>query len=364
MTREPGIYFGLPEEEYHADPSFSASGIRDITVSPLDYWANSWMNPDKEESDSSSQKLGKAYHKLILEGREAFDACYAVKPDKEDYPDALDGAQALKDRCEEMGLKKSGSIAELCARIREADGVVQLWPEIEAEFKEEAGEREVLTKKQWRDLKLVELVMRRSPSTEKAFVGGVPEVSLFWHEGDVPMKARIDYVKPAGLLDLKSFANMMNDEIVSAVTKTVARHRYYIQPPVYTTGFDRMKALFKTAGDGIFHGGTEEQRAVVRAALGQKETKFWFVFLETSGVPNVVVREFAKMETYRGLGGTTNAYWYRGEAAFRYGLATYRRCMKEFGTEQPWIADFGLKSFKDEDFPIWMLSVPNMEAAE
>ena len=34
----PGIYFGLPEEEYHADRSLSASGIKDIHVTPLTFW--------------------------------------------------------------------------------------------------------------------------------------------------------------------------------------------------------------------------------------------------------------------------------------------------------------------------------------
>lgn len=125
---EPGIYFGLTEDEYHADPSFSSSGIKDITVSPLDYWVKSWMNPNKVDKEGPALRLGKAYHKLILEGREAFEATYAVKPDKDDYPDALDGAAALKAYCESLDLKKSGSIAEMCARIREVDNTVELWP--------------------------------------------------------------------------------------------------------------------------------------------------------------------------------------------------------------------------------------------
>lgn len=102
---------------------------------------------------------------------------------------------------------------------------------------------------------------------------------------------------------------------------------------------------------------------MLRAALQQPKTKFWFVFLETSGVPNVVVREFAEFETYSGQSATTNAYWYRGWESFKRGLSLYSRFMKEFGPEQPWIADFGLKPFRDEDFPIWMLNAP-MEAAE
>lgn len=359
--RAPGIYLGLSEEEYHADPSFSASGIKNITVSPLDYWVNSHMNPDREDKDTPAKLLGKAYHKLVLEGREAFESCYAVKPDITDYPDALDGAPALKAHCKDLDLKASGTIAELCARIREEDTATELWPEIMAEFTAELKGRQVITKDAWKDLNLVDLVMRRSPSTAEAFRGGVPEVSMFWRENDVPMKARIDYVKPFALLDLKSFANQMADEIVSSVAKEVARRRYYIQPVVYTRGWEAMKDMYLTHGSGIITG--EGDYSVIETALKEDRTRFFFVFLQTGGVPNVVVREFAMMETYQKSGGSLNAYWYRGEETFKRGIAMYRKCLAEHGTDQPWIADFGLKPFQDIEFPIWMLNAP-MEAAE
>ena len=36
-----GIYFNLPEAEYHALPRLSASEIKEILVSLATYWANS-----------------------------------------------------------------------------------------------------------------------------------------------------------------------------------------------------------------------------------------------------------------------------------------------------------------------------------
>ena len=35
----PGIYFGMPEEEYHALPALSSHGIREVASSPMLYWS-------------------------------------------------------------------------------------------------------------------------------------------------------------------------------------------------------------------------------------------------------------------------------------------------------------------------------------
>lgn len=358
----PGLYLGMPEDEYHADPSLSASGIKLLTVSPLDYWVNSpHLNPDKVEKTSDALDLGKAYHKIILEGREAFDAAFCIKPSAEDYPNAIGGGEALREYCKRLGLKANGTLAEMAARIREADASVELWPEIEAAFEAERGERKTLTREQWNALRLVELVVNRMPSTANAFGGGFPEVSIFWtDELGIPMKARLDYLKPKTILDLKTFANIMQKEVLSAVANEVARNRYFIQPVVYTRGLRAIKALYAKQGPAIIHG--EGDRSILDAALTDERERFHFVFVQTGGVPNVVVREFAEFETYKGLGGTQNAAWWRGEAEFRRGVSLYKQCMEQFAPGEPWVADFGRKAFSDADFPVWMLNNPEVAA--
>src|SRR5688572_20460520 len=89
----PGVHFGLPEDAYHATEALSASGIQHLRASPLDFWARSWMAPadDDEESaeDTFAKILGSAYHKRIVEGREAFARCYAPSITVKDCPKAL-----------------------------------------------------------------------------------------------------------------------------------------------------------------------------------------------------------------------------------------------------------------------------------
>lgn len=363
---EPGIYLDLPEDEYHADPSLSASGVKLITVSPLDFWVESPFNENKREKGSEAKDLGKAYHKMILEGPEAFEATYAVAPDKEDYPDALDGSDALKERCRELGLPVSGTIAALCQRIREADPDAVLWPDIKAKFVAENDGLLTMTKDQWHGMKLVQAVMARLDSAKDIFTGGAPEVSIFWRDhdfGGIPMKARLDKLRLADILDLKTFANVMKKEVVSAVANEIARNRYYIQPPFYRRAVMRAREMYRRAGGDVLIGGTDDVRIeAVKALTNEAPPRFWFVFVQTGGIPNIVVREFAEFETYKGLGGTQNAYWFRGEMDMRRGISLYRQCVEAFKPGEPWVADFGTKAFSDNDFPLWMLNTPEAAA--
>lgn len=82
---EPGIYFGMPEETYHAIHAVSFSGLKRLSVSSMNYWADSVLNPDREERETKFFDFGKAIHCLVLEGEECYAARYAVDLDLADY---------------------------------------------------------------------------------------------------------------------------------------------------------------------------------------------------------------------------------------------------------------------------------------
>jgi hypothetical protein len=340
MTHADGIYFGMPDDEYHAIPRLSASGIKEIVVSPLQFWFKSFLNPDREpDEDTTAKKLGKAYHKLILEGEEAFDACYAVAPCRDDHPDALDGAEALKAKCDELDLKKSGRIADLCERIRDADPAVKLWPDIMEAFRQSCAGREVLTKAQWLDLERVRFVLRHMPSIRSAFTGGRPEVTILWtHPSGVKMKARLDYLKPRGdtaaILDVKTFGNVMDKPIEDAPSVEIARNRYFVQPVIYTEARKAAAAMWAKHGMAAVHGETPDE-AWLKAVLGPARSQFHFVFVKTGAIPDVIAR---------------------GVAEYRYGVAMFRRCLEQYGTDTPWVQDYGVRAIRDDEFPLWALT--------
>ena len=86
---KPGIYRGIPMEDYHrADlcdaPSISSSGLRAVwgkDTCPAYYWNESPLNPDREEpKDNENFTLGRAVHHIIL-GEAHFRKLFVVRPD-------------------------------------------------------------------------------------------------------------------------------------------------------------------------------------------------------------------------------------------------------------------------------------------
>lgn len=104
---KPGIYSGVPMDAYHGDlcigPSISSSGLRTIEAkTPLHYFADSYLNPDREPEDQKEAlSFGKAAHTLLL-GESGFRDQYAVRPDQwKDW--RTKAAQAWKAEQEEAG---------------------------------------------------------------------------------------------------------------------------------------------------------------------------------------------------------------------------------------------------------------------
>jgi hypothetical protein len=90
FVQESGVYFGLDEDRYHAALALSASGIKSLRVSTLDWYMRSPLNPEHcEQEDNEARLIGRAYHRRICEGRAAFAASYHAAVDPADYPDAL-----------------------------------------------------------------------------------------------------------------------------------------------------------------------------------------------------------------------------------------------------------------------------------
>src|ERR1700722_18275726 len=92
---EPGIYFNMPVDEYHRIPALSNSGIKQLLVSPLNYWHHN-LNPDRtEERDTAAQRFGTATHCRLLEPA-CFPERYATEVHADDFPGALDTVDDLK----------------------------------------------------------------------------------------------------------------------------------------------------------------------------------------------------------------------------------------------------------------------------
>lgn len=357
---EPGIYFGMPEDTYHAIHACSASGLKKLSVSSMDYWAESVLNQEAEDEEDEPRRdkfdaraLGRAYHARICEGQEEYLKRYAPKLDKKavameaeakgkrlcvtvkDIREAIDEAEGKP-----KGTAKDGLIEQLL----DLDPDAWVWDRIEAKYMEENGGKTLIPMKFYRRIEIAWAMIMGDPNLRGAFTGGHPEVSIFWHDErtGVPCKARFDYLKMGHLVDLKSFGNPMGKPVQRAIDMAIANQKYFIPVVFYLEAIAAAKKMVKATGGR--RGGKEpgindvvqkwneidsdEARALQKwcwAWAHQPEPEVLFVFQQTGKAPVTRGRIMSKGTTF-----TVN------EQAVQMLKKKWRYCATAFGTD-PWI---------------------------
>lgn len=253
---EPGIYFGMPEEIYHAAPALSSHGIKDIAASPMVYWDRCrWMNPDWQEREEKAHlTLGKAYECRILEGPEVFAAQFAAAADRKDYPDAFVTLKNIETRLEEYGLKCPRNKADAIAKLREFDPDAQLWEQIEAEHNEKIAGKKMITAADMRRIEIANRIVQLSEEQAAVINQGHAQVSLFWtcRKTGVPMKARADKLLIRAIVDMKTIGNI-DGSFEVWIPRTVANYRYNLQPSVYFEACDEVRKIVRERGNDAIH---------------------------------------------------------------------------------------------------------------
>lgn len=327
-THADGIYFGLPEADYHNDPALGSSGVRDLMQSPLKYWVNSPYNPERpaaEEDDPTDNKattatvLGSYMHDLLLEGGKK---SYAIKP--KDMSFATKEGKAWRDSPAQEG-------------------------------------KIVIKNDQWRSMRTMFNALELS-GVLKWFNQGEAEVSFFWTEKDGHRcKIRLDYLKAIGAADLKTYANSMEKDTETAIAHAIAARRYSVSAFWYKHGLARMIQMIKAKGMGAvqpcrkIEGDDIGKIVNLIDGLRNHEGDFplHFVFIETGTVPNITVREFVSHDD-----GELNAYWRWAKQGVDYATQQFARYMAKFGPDRIWIEEAYFKEFTDADFAAasWILA--------
>lgn len=181
-----GVYLGISNEAYHADPAIGSTSIKKLIKSPLEYWWYSWMNPAKPENKTSAaMKLGTAYHTLMLE------------PEKFKY-EIIAGTKTTT---------KEGCLAE-------------------AEYEQ---------------LKTMQKTLLAKPYHAALLNGGYAEVSVFWTDEatGLPCKCRFDYWKPHWVTDLKTTTSIADCNIRYQIPDL----GYDVSGAMYMAGVDALRKL-------------------------------------------------------------------------------------------------------------------------
>lgn len=330
-----GLYFGLSDTAYHALPYLSASGIKNILISPMDFWARSWMNPLKADENTEAMQIGKAYHKRILEGRSAFNDCYAQTFQAPD--ECLRTVDDIKEAMSRLGVETKGckSKADYIARLLEADPEAVLFDELRDEYQAEHEGKEFLSADLIGKIEIANAMIEGHPEIGKCFRGGYPEVTVIWTEDGVRFKSRFDYLKTKAIIDLKTFANTMNKPVDAAIYSAMAGGKYHIQAAFYLRAVKAAQAMARPVD---FTGKDDWLKAFTDC----EEHDFYFVFQQKGIAPLARAKKF-----------TRGSLWSCGEVAIDEGIRRYKFYMEKHGENEPWVDDAPIDEFEDALFPAY-----------
>lgn len=307
----PGIYFGLDEDAYHADPSLGSSDVRRLRNVPYDWWWHSGNNPLRpSDGDDKTAKqgvdhgdaltIGSAMHLFVLQGRETFERRFVCRPHD---------VRRLTDKT--------------AARIAPA------------------GEQ-ILWEDDYHRIMIAGSTLRSNPHLRGAFVDGAAEVSVFWtreFEGRlIPKKARFDFLKPRAIADLKSIRNSRKIEFVEACRRAIGERRYDMQAAHYLEGRARLRSLIR---DGAVYG--EHDSSLIERISAVRDWAFVLVFFQADDAPL----------SWGCILSPNNPLVETARAHIRQALSNYVMCAEEFGFDQPWLIASSLQELSDGDLPPW-----------
>lgn len=192
---EPGVYFGLPAAEYHAEEAMSSGGIRKILQSP----AHFRLMRTQPAEPTAAMQFGTVVHAGILEP-DTLDTIACVAPDV--------------DRRTKAGKEE--------------------W----AQFCAESAGRIILSADDMQRARVCISAVRAHPAAAKLLDGGHRELSLFWHDGEygVPCKARFDAYNRRIIVDVKTTTDASPD----AFARTIASFKYHVQAAHYVSGAEHV----------------------------------------------------------------------------------------------------------------------------
>lgn len=336
---EPGIYFGLPEAEYHGAFALSASGVKNLRISTLDFYMRSPLNPDQEDDDTDAKTIGRAYHKRIVEGRDAFNQAYAPALDRTEHPNAVCTIEDIKEALVKAGATPKGKRKEdFVAQLAEVDPSVPIWERLQSEHGRHHAGREFLSRKIIERIEVSAAMIENHPQLGQAFKGGYPEVSVFWTDPEhaIPMKARFDRLKTKAISDLKTFENVQGMPVDRAMARAVASYKYHIQGKLYLEAVQEAKALIRA---GRVYGDVD--KAFLDGLLASTDHTFFLVFQQKGVAP--LARGMILPPTLLDIGA----------AELTDAKRTFADCWGRYG-EDPWVDVSSVRTFDPTEFPAYL----------
>jgi len=297
-----GIYFNRDEAEYHADPAVGSTDLRRLLASGPDYWYWSPLNPDAPQRNPSPQlTFGRALHKLVLEGSQAFHARYVRRPDGIDR----------------LTAKRKSTISINGEDILDGDDYDRIM--------------------------LSGSLIAENPDLAAAFEGGASEVSVFWEhflddEFIIRCKARFDYLKVRGVGDLKSIRNFYGRPFSEACTRSICDFRYDIQAAHY---LEARAQIGQFVSDKLIYGDYDAEW--LNRVAAAKSYAFQWVFFQAEGAPITWSKSLSPGNPILDI----------AERDRHKALRTYREFVQKFKDGEMWLSHEPVEELNINQMPGW-----------
>lgn len=286
-----GIYFEMDEKIYHGQKRMSSGGVRNMYVSPADFWADSWLNKLRnkdDEEESNALILGRAYHCARLEPQK-FNDEYIREHEKSDYENLYSNMTQVGKRLEEFhGLAKKAGNSETALqqglRLLEIEPDAKIWAVLDDQFKMLALGKTPIKAKYYDQLQLDLELLHKSKEVEH-LKDGFAEVTILWTDERTgqKLKARIDYLKTDEFTDVKTFDNPLGKRVNRTIIEAVMYREYYIQQTFYNNAIDIARETDLPIRDPK----PEYEEFISKLRANKNYMKCFFIFQQKSGVPNI-----------------------------------------------------------------------------
>ncbi len=308
-------------DEYYSLPGLSASGMKDLEVSPLRYWYKH-VNPERiEEPPTAAMRFGTALHCAVLEP-DKFDQRYARELDPQEHDGCLFTIEEMRSYLRSKGFTPKGTRkAEVIAQVASIEGHPPIYDVIESEYKTANTGKEILTAYDWARLAGASQSLRSEPEIDRILSSGSPEVTMFAIEPEtkVLLKAKMDWVSPICTMDVKTFTQQRGQSIDRSIANAIYYEKYYRQ--------------------GYFY-------SLLRAMNnGGKAPEFILPFVESEAPYETRLRSLTPR-----VMGEANLYWEKARIETEQLIRLYARCMKKYG-ESPWRDPQEVSILEDQEIP-------------
>jgi hypothetical protein len=341
-----GLHFGLDDATYHADPALGSTDLKSVFLDAVDFQFDKLYGEDK---DTPAKVWGSAFHARVLEGTEAFERKFKVAPSQKDFPKGqlLVTIQDMREwlAVQDISTKGCKSKADFVALVKTTDPTAHVWDTIVERFNAQIEEGvTALPAKAAREIELAVEWMTRHEKLQKVlhdgtFIGGSPEVSVFYEYEGVRLKARFDYLFPGIAIDIKTFRPWRPRETRKNVIKAIRDFRYDIQSAAYRKAFSAIREQY-LAGTLQVHGEEPYERYI--DMLFAKDSIQWlWLFVKAEGAPVSTLIEFPD----------ELAVFAAARSEVEQAIGTYKQFREKFGTDKDWAPEADVIVLDNEDFP-------------